>query len=170
LVTAKKNGVLASPTGFTQVWADHGSGADYSVAIYRMNAPSGYTCLGNVAVGNYGTIPDVSKYCCVKNEYVVRADTVQVYNDKGSSSDRDVSFWKTIRRGGEAFGIEGGNFITVVGYSKPNTAYLLKKTSKIQDIWSLPQDELKPLNLYEMNQLKRIWTDASSGADSDCSI
>ena len=168
LVSAKKSGAVKQPAGFTKIWTDRGSGAKLSVAIYRMNAPSGYTCLGHVAVG--GGSPDASKYCCIKNEYVVQADTVQVYNDAGTGSDADGSLWTTIRKGGEAFGIEGGNFISVVGYSKPRTAYLLKQSEKVQDIWSLSAGEIKPLNLYEMNQLKKIWTDAGSGADADCSI
>ena len=167
LVSAHKPGAVNHPAGFTKIWTDKGSGAKLHVFIYRMNVPFGYTCLGHVAV-THGT-PATSKYCCVKNEYVVQADTVQVYNDAKTGANTHVSLWTTIRKNGETFGIERGNFISVVGYSKPRTAYLLKR-SEVQGIWGLSDGEIKPINLYEINQLTKIWTDTGSQADLSCSI
>ena len=173
LVSQRKPGALVNPSSFSLVWNDRGSGADDDVAIYRMNAPSGYTCLGGVAVRSHSSQPDKQKYCCVKNEYVVQADTVHTWNDRGSGANNDVSLWTVIRAGGDAHGIDAGTFIGVSGYSRPSAsaARLLKADgSKVRDVWSLPTGEDKPLNLYEVGQLKMIWNDAGSGANADCSI
>ena len=123
-----KSGALVNPTSFSLVWKDSGSGAHKDVAIYRMVAPSDYTCLGGVAMNSWSTLPDPRKYCCVKNEYLVQADTKETWNDKGSGADADVSLWTVIRAGGDAYGLEAGNFIAVSAYSKPSSsaAFLLR--------------------------------------------
>lgn len=171
LVSQRKAGALSHPIRFSRVWRDSGSGAYSDVAIYMMNAPSGYTCLGGVAMGSHYTKPDSSKYCCVKNQYVVQADTVHTWNDKGSGAYSDLSLWTVIRAGGDAFGIDAGTFIGVNGYSRPSSSYLLRADgNNVRDVWSLPTKDDKPLNLYEVGELKMIWNDAGSGADADCSI
>lgn len=174
LVSQNKPGALINPISFSLVWKDSGSGARNDVAIYQMHAPSMYTCLGGVAVGSYSTQPDVSKYCCVKNEYIVQADTEHTWDDRGSGAHSDVSLWTVIRTGGDADGIFAGNFIGVSGYTKPDSsiAYLLKHDSnKVRDIWSLSgTQDIKPLSLFETNNLKLIWNDKGSGARRDCSI
>ena len=65
-VSQRKEGALVNPTSFSLVWTDRGSDSDRDVAFYRMNAPSGYTCLGGVAVASYRAKPDPKKYCCVR--------------------------------------------------------------------------------------------------------
>ena len=173
LVSQKKSGALVHPTSFTRVWKDTGSGAHADVAVYKMNAPSGYTCLGGVAVSSHSTQPDSSKYCCVKNDYISPGETVHAWNDVGSGADADVSLWTVIRQGSDAYGVDAGSFIGVSGYSRPasSAAYLLRADgSKVRDVWSLPTGEDKPLNLYEVAELKMIWNDAGSGANADCSI
>ena len=70
-VTALVADALAPPTSFSEVWNDRGSGADRDVRVMRMNPPSGYTCLGYVAVVGYGTNPDRNRYRYVLyNNYV----------------------------------------------------------------------------------------------------
>jgi len=173
LVSQRKSGALVNPTSFTQVWKDAGSGADRDGAFYKMNAPSGYICLGGVAMNSHNTEPDPKKYCCVKREYVVQADTMETWNDRGSGADKDVSLWTVIRAGGDALGIDSGNFIAVAGYSRPasTAAYLLKADgNKVVDVWSLSTSDKKPLNLNEIGELKFIWNDAGSGANADVSI
>ena len=171
LVSQRKSGALIHPTSFTLVWTDGGSGAHSDVAVYHMNAPLGYTCLGGVAVNSYTATPDSSKYCCVRNKYVVGADTMLTWYDRGSGAASDVSWWTVMRTQGEAYGILAGNFIAVSGYSKPSRAYLLRADErKVQDVWSLATLENKPLNLYEVSEVKEIWNDGGSGAYSDVSI
>lgn len=173
LVSQNKAGALINPSSFSLVWKDRGSGAYSDVAFYKMNSPSGYTCLGGVAVNSHSTKPDSTRYCCVRNEYVVPADTVQTWNDQGSGTHSDFSLWTIIRAGGDAQGLYSGTFVGVSGYSRPSASasVLLKADGKkVRDVWSLPTGEDKPLNLYEVGDLKMIWNDAGSGASADCSI
>ena len=46
LLKALKQGAVAQPISFKKIWTDVDSGADSDIAIYEMNAPSGYKCLG----------------------------------------------------------------------------------------------------------------------------
>ena len=62
MVTALVPDALAPPTGFNEIWNDRGSGADEDVRVMEMNAPSGYTCLGHVAVRGYMNTPDNNHY------------------------------------------------------------------------------------------------------------
>lgn len=70
-VTALESGALAPPTGFSEVWTDRGSGADRDVRVMKMNPPSGYTCLGHVAVEGYNTYPDTNRYRYEKSVYFI---------------------------------------------------------------------------------------------------
>ena len=174
LVSQKELGALVNPSYFIFVWKDRGTGANKDVAIYKMVAPPGYTCLGGVAVNSWSTPPDPKNYCCVKNQFLVLADTIETWNDKGSGAHSDVSLWTVIRAGGDAYGLDAGNFIATSTYSKPSssTAFLLKDDgSKVMDAWSLPKDDKsKPLNLYEVGEFKLVWNDKGTGAHADVSI
>ena len=59
---AVEGGALAHPTGFSEVWNDRGSGADDDVRVMSMNAPTGYTCIGHVAVEGYSNLPNANHY------------------------------------------------------------------------------------------------------------
>lgn len=62
-VIAVVDDALKEPESFTKVWWDKGSGARHDVTIWRMNPPSGYTCLGDIAVRSYSTDdPPVDRY------------------------------------------------------------------------------------------------------------
>ena len=170
-VSQRKEGALVNPTSFTAVWTDQGSTSDDDVTIYKMNAPAGYTCLGGVAVNSYSTKPDPKKYCCVKDEYVVQGDIMFAWNDKGSGATQDGSLWTVVRAGGEVYGVNAGTFIPVQGHSKPALAHLLKgDESKVRDVWKQPKGKEKPLNVYEVGELKFIWSDLGSGATQDISF
>ena len=124
-------------------------------------------------MNSYSTQPDTNKYCCVKNEYLIHSDLVHTWNDRGSGAARDVSLWTVVRAGGDAYGIDAGTFVGATGYSKPTNrvALLLKGDgSKVKDVWSVSPAASKPLNLYEVGELKLIWNDAGSGAHADVSI
>ena len=61
-VKALESGTLKKPYDFTRIWTDAGSGAYDDVAVYRMNPYSGYTCIGDIAVGHHSDLPDGNKY------------------------------------------------------------------------------------------------------------
>ena len=60
-VSAGVSGALARPISYGHIWNDRGSGADRDVRIVKLIPPTGYTCLGDVAVPHYGA-PDLNKY------------------------------------------------------------------------------------------------------------
>ena len=62
VVKSLEAGSLSPPVSFTEVWNDRGSGANQDVRIMRMNPPTGYTCLGHVAVLGYSTTPNRNLY------------------------------------------------------------------------------------------------------------
>lgn len=61
-VKALEPDALAPPTGFTEIWNDRGSGANDDVRVMKMNAPSGYTCLGHVAVRGHTNTTNYGQY------------------------------------------------------------------------------------------------------------
>jgi hypothetical protein len=171
LVSSSK-GALVQPVSFTKVWTDSGSGADWDVSIYTMVPPSGYTCLGGVAVRSGSILPDTSKYCCVKNEFVTRGQLELAWNDKGSGANADVSLYSIIRNV-DVFGVNSGHFYPLNYYptSTPTeVVYQLKADGEnVRDVWSMTV-EAKPINIYEVQDVKWIWDDAGSGARYDVSI
>jgi len=118
---------LASPTGFSQVWSDRGSGANWDVAIYNMICPAGYSSLGSVAVRSWRAKPSKSQYCCVKNTYLTSGKYEKSWDDKGSRADSEVGLWKVIR-GSDQNAMEGGNFIAFASWRFPR--YLTPKLLK----------------------------------------
>ena len=61
-VSALVSGALARPTGFTEIWNDRESDANRDVRVMKMNPPSGYTCLGYVAIEGYSSVPNRNLY------------------------------------------------------------------------------------------------------------
>ena len=61
-VSAGVSNALAKPISYKLIWNDRGSWADRDVRIFKLIPPSGYTCLGDVAVPNYDDAPDLNKY------------------------------------------------------------------------------------------------------------
>jgi len=169
LIKGLTSGTVIHPNSFSLVWNDGGSGAKYSVSVYRMHAPSGYVCLGDVVVPNFHQKPNKNNYCCVKREYAVQADSYQVYNDAETGADRDGSFWTIVRRAGDSKGIVAGNFIGVNGYHRPSPVYLLAAGPNVVDSTTLTKPA-KPLNLYEESSLHRVWSDSGSGGKYDLTI
>ena len=88
------------------------------VTFYDMLAPCGYSCLGSVAVTSRTERPDLSKYCCVNNEYLTQAGNEAVWNNKGSLALRESSIWYNVVQEGSS-GIFAGNFMAVTGLGSP---------------------------------------------------
>ena len=83
---------VKKPTSWTWIWDDSGSGADNDVAIYRLNPPNGYKCLGMVAVQGYTHGPDLNRYRCVKQDLVKKVTLKrQIWNDAGSGATNDFT-------------------------------------------------------------------------------
>lgn len=116
------NPILKAPTGWTQVWNDHGSGGKNDGSIWIAQAPDGYIAIGAVAVAGYDA-PNLSNYRCVRYDYAVSAAAGdQIWTDQGSGAKMDVSLFK----------IQGidGLFQCQGSYVPPRSGfYALKPTS-----------------------------------------
>lgn len=81
---------LRTPIGSTRLWTDSGSGAHDDVAIYRLDAPSGYSCLGYAVRGYHDRRPTLDHFACVKNEYLSSTKFGNViWEDSGSGVSTD---------------------------------------------------------------------------------
>jgi hypothetical protein len=126
LVSQLKSGALAHPNSFTQMWTSRGTGAHKMGAFYKMNPPTGYICLGGVAMNSYYNRPNRAKYCCVRDKYVVPAGRSMTWSSRGSGFRKDVSLW-TVSSGGDSHALDAGNFVVSAGFFPPySPVYLLK--------------------------------------------
>ena len=131
MVKAIKEGALVQPTSFTKVWDDAGSGAVMDGAVYTMNAPAGYTCLGGVSMRSLSDQPNENNYCCVKDEYTTPGQLIWTYSDKGTGSSEDLSLW-TIVKDDDTLGLEEGNFLPANGFTIPSSTVSLLKNDGIK--------------------------------------
>lgn len=113
---------VASPTGFTQLWTDAGSGADLNGTIWAMTPPTGYTALGHVITySSSGTpsTPDTSNYYCVRSDLLTSGQAgSQIWNTEGSGADTDVGVYEV---SSSAPFVNLGTFIAVPGSLGPPT-------------------------------------------------
>lgn len=84
---------LAPPSGFAQVWNDHGSGGHEDGSFWFPVAPQGYVALGCAAqIGYTQPATDVMMY--VRADLVTLAPTGPlVWSDSGSGAHEDVALW-----------------------------------------------------------------------------
>ena len=177
---SRENNALVSPTGFTKIWSSsEGRGDAKDLTVYRMDAPSGYTCIGDVAVGSHSTKPDPKRYCCIKDAYLTEGAPKWTYADAGSNVNSNAVFYTVVRTGGNPFALNAGTFKSVTGmdYKKkdenPNNLRLLDGgDERVKDEWSMPGNGAipKPINLYQVDSLTRTWADSGSGARYDVSL
>lgn len=78
---------------------------------------------------------------------------VEIWNDKGSGADKDVSIWRAVNSN-SAYHSVGD--IAVNSHNNPNIAFLMKPSNT--------EDVRKPVDFNE------IWNDGGSGADKDVKI
>ncbi|KAG9187989.1 hypothetical protein G6011_01912 [Alternaria panax] len=116
---------VASPTGYTKIWDDRGSGGSHDGSIWRPNAPSGYVALGDVCTGGYNS-PSTSAIWCVRSDLALQSDfgSDSVWSDSYSGSKSDVSVWSIVNPqsnvdGSDKIPILNDLFIANSAYSKP---------------------------------------------------
>ena len=139
-----------------------------------MNAPRGYTCLGDIAVSSYNVKHlDLSQYRCVKNEYLVQGRIFQqIWKDNGSGADLDGSVWEVSKTLRDVDGIDGSHFVANGNWQQPSRSVKLLRgnNNRVQSAWSVPKTEEFPLNVYEVQDFNRVWADHGSGGWYDVSI
>ena len=167
----KWNGnTVVHPSSFASVWADHGSGGDHDVEVYRMNAPDGYSCLGGVAMETYNEVPDAEHYCCIKNNYLVNGQWQKLYDSSGTGVSAPLSLWETLP-GPDPSGIEVGIFVpseikdgSVYTYP-PGDPYMLNNGHEdVKEVWNVTNPPKMPLDVYEVpTQLEVVWDNSGLG-------
>ncbi|WDE03225.1 Vps62-related protein [Thalassomonas viridans] len=103
---------LAPPTGYVKVWDDSGSGGSHDVIFWKPVAPSGYTCLGDVAIRSYSQSPDTNWIRCVKTEYLRSGSYQKIWDDSGSGADDDAGVWQATPASGDEAGLAVNTFIS----------------------------------------------------------
>ena len=76
LLKEVKEGTLKQPESITQIMT-----TIIGPHLYDLVPPEGYKCLGSIAVKK-DEQPDLSRYCCVKTEYLVEAESFAMFKKK----------------------------------------------------------------------------------------
>lgn len=154
---------LAKPTHFVCEWTDAGTGGDRDGSLWWPVAPSGYTCLSDVAIftsnsGNYpgrwrGADEIDGAFRCVHNSLVKRADLGEmVWSDRGSGGDTDGAVWSIHHSDGMRVGAGSGDRPPQQqSILKAFTGGLFRGMDLILSI-SNPGDSNLPPSQYEMKQ------------------
>ncbi|KAJ8042094.1 Natterin-3 [Holothuria leucospilota] len=175
LVKEMAAGALSAPDSFTEIWNDRGSGGSYDVRIMQMNPPSGYTCLGHVAILGYSSTPDSNKYRCVLSQYVTKGSPTGTYDliwlDRGSGAHQDVGFWGNRVSDSNLDALDANTFTSFNNHATPNGApnMLSGKYAKNHQTVEI-SDEDFVFTLYETSDMDEIWNDRGSGAYKDVAI
>ncbi len=98
---------LAPPESYSEIWTDRKSGANADVTFWRPIAPSGYTCLGDVATPWWGSYPTKDALRCVRNDLV------------DLTPSEPIIHWKTEQLGNISI-YRDGNYVDSVEVSAGN--------------------------------------------------
>jgi hypothetical protein len=111
---------IAAPVGFTQVYADHGTGGKQDMSLWIPTPPSdNYVSMGTVASLGYEAPKHLlSKYACIRKDLVLQGEfTQEIYNDRGSGGKQDLTIWGLQPRLDSPG--QTGFFVAENGYQKP---------------------------------------------------
>ena len=90
------SGMLAKPLGYDWRWNDSGTSGDADVTLWSPIAPSGYTCLGDVAVPNHSDFgPSTDMLRCVRDDLLLSGSSLWEWSDSGSGGDHDATIYLT---------------------------------------------------------------------------
>lgn len=93
------NYVFKKPTGFRNVWSDHGSGGKIHWGIWEVECPTGYGALSDVCVHGYNS-PSVDVIWCLREDYLeVETRDRWIWDDKhsGANDDCDINGGRTFQ-------------------------------------------------------------------------
>ncbi|WP_298733573.1 Vps62-related protein [uncultured Chitinophaga sp.] len=145
-------------TPITQVWNDKGSGAVYSVAIYRVDPQEGYYIFGDYAQGDYDPLSVTLPVISVVNDdpydplLVPPTGYLMMWSTTGTDSDAAGSIWQP-----EApTGYVALGWVAQAGLSTPSVSnYMCVR----EDFLQITQDA--PVF---------IWDDRRSGAEKSIAL
>jgi hypothetical protein len=150
--------ILSTTSQFERIWWDKGSGARMNGAFYRPISQEGFFLLGDFGQGNYnapnGTVLTIRVEQDDPDQPALKPpqDYVQIYNDGGSGSHDDGSFWAPV----PPWGYVTCGHVVQRGYDRPNVPNLRCLR------YDLAESVVIAGNL--------IWNDGGSGGHMDVSI
>lgn len=114
------------PVDYELVYTDKGTGGDQDVAFWKPIAPEGYVAMGMVATASYEK-PGLQEVICIKKDLTVEGFAkAEVWNDKGSGGDQDISVWDVrtpeVFVDGEYSFVTSNSFWTFPGYNTKSMA------------------------------------------------
>jgi|GEM_PF-582028 len=90
------NPLIKRPTGYREVWNDHGTGTKQDCSIWYPTPPDGYVSVGYVANNKYDK-PALDNYACLRHDLVGPIDPgAQIWNDLGSGAKMDVALYEIL--------------------------------------------------------------------------
>lgn len=172
LAVKSKGDALSAPVGATLIWStEPPARSNADVSFYQLHPAEGYTCLGDVAVKGLNNQPDLDKYRCVKDEFLVDAasDTF-LWWDKNSKAGKALSVYAVTQDPADTYGLPGQHFIGTPNYNPPaGRSIKLLKDDRVAviDVWDTPVPQNNPINVYEVKHggvFTEMWNDHKSKA------
>ncbi|NEO33294.1 MAG: Vps62-related protein [Symploca sp. SIO3C6] len=172
VVKERISGALASPTDYTLIWNDAGSGASSDGSVWRPVCPPGYKALGDVVSGSHKK-PSTDEVKCVRETALSAAlPGGFIWNDAGSGANRDFSAWGIQRQAADSeyTYLSRGLFYGAASHSRPTDAEVgVFWAVKIETNDDMTNAQLMSEDLlFDYTQVfEKVWDDAGSGAHRD---
>ncbi|KJZ02952.1 ricin-type beta-trefoil lectin domain protein [Pseudoalteromonas piscicida] len=93
------SGKLADPIRYDWKWNDWKTGGKYDITFWHPVAPSGYTCLGDVAIRSHDRSRPNLPIKCVRDDLLVDGQAHFYWNDNGSGGEYNATAYLTIAKG-----------------------------------------------------------------------
>lgn len=95
------NGMLAKPVSYNWRWNDWKTGGDTDVTLWSPVAPTGYTCLGDIAIALDSRVqPSTDLMRCVRDDLLIAGSSLWEWSDSGSGGEYDATVYLTTTKVG----------------------------------------------------------------------
>ncbi len=144
--------LLVSPSDWSLIWTDKGSGADTDGSMWN-GVPPGkeYKCLGSVVQKGYKK-PVLSNYRCVHSDLtkIIQNKSI-VWTDKGSGADRDVTVFNLPNS--KSFFAVGRKVNKVKTYDLNDTASIEPDAAVVEKLLAQRMEEINKIEEAEKKRL-----------------
>ena len=150
-----KEGALAMPDGFNLAFSSIGFVSRDIMHVYSMVAPRGYQCLGSVAMKDGEGLPDRTKYCCVKTEYLIEGNLIPRFKFESGV------IYTIERQKMDSRGLITGSFKTLTSSGEARQHdWLLNAelSSKVQLSYDPSVHIPKDIDVFETQEMVRSYT------------
>jgi hypothetical protein len=144
--------LLVSPSDWSLIWTDKGSGANKDGSMWNAVPPSKeYRCLGSVMQKGYKK-PVLSNYRCVHSGLTKKIQNKSiVWSDKGSGADKDVTVFNL--HNSKSFFAVGRKINKVNTYDLNDTASIEPDAAVVEKLLAQRMEELYKIQAAETARL-----------------